>query len=314
MKTLLPVFLLGIALCASAGKDAPTTYTLGPGDQVLVKVLDVEEISADKTPVRIDTRGGIVLPMVGRIQAAGLTTEQLQVEIATRLAKYVRDPNVSVYLVEMRSQPISILGAVMQPGVHQLEGRKTLFEALSLAGGLKPDAGYSVKITRKLEWGRIPLPTAQDDATGRFSVATVSVKSIMEAKNPQENIQIQPEDVISVPRADLVYVVGAVRRSGGFVLGERETISALQALSLAEGLDRFAAPKKAKIMRAVPGSETRTEIAVDLNRIVTGKGPDVPLRAEDILFIPVNAAKSATVRTLEVAIPTAATAAVYRIP
>jgi protein involved in polysaccharide export with SLBB domain len=142
----------------------PTTYTLGPEDQILVKVLDADEISTkDNAPIRIDSRGTITLPMVGRLTAAGLTTDQLEVEIETRLKKFIHEPDVSVYLTEMRSQPISILGSVTTPGVHQLQGRKTLFEALSLAGGLKPEAGHSVKITRRLEWGRI----AAADGAGR---------------------------------------------------------------------------------------------------------------------------------------------------
>jgi polysaccharide biosynthesis/export protein len=108
----------------------------------------------------------------------------------------------------------------------------------------------------------------------------------MEAQNPEENILVKPYDVISVPRAELIYVVGSVRRSGGFVLGERETISTLQALALADGADRTASLKHAKIMRAVPGSDQREEIPVDLSKLMAGKGADVPLRADDILFVP----------------------------
>lgn len=311
-------FLASLAILAcgtelSTPKEAPTTYTLGPDDQIMVKVLDAEEISTDKqAPIRIDSRGNITLPMVGRVKAAGLTTEQLEAEIENRLAKYFKEPDVTVALTELRSQPVSILGAVAQPGVHQLQGRKTLFEALSLAGGLKPEAGHSVKITRKLEWGRIPLPTAQDDPTGQFSVAALNVKSIMEAKNPEENILVRPNDVISVPRADVVYVVGAVRKAGGFVLGEHETISTLQALSLAEGLDRSAAMKDAKIMRAVAGSDQRTEIPVNLKLVMEGKGSDVAMRAEDILFVPLSGAKNAAMRGLEAAIQIGTGVAIYR--
>ena len=101
-------------------------------------------------------------------------------------------------------------------------------------------------------------------------MAEVSVKSVMEARNPQENIQVQPNDVISVPRAELVYVIGAVKRAGGFILSEREQISVLQALSMAEGLDRVAAASNARILRAA-GGVNRTEIPVDVNQILTGK-------------------------------------------
>lgn len=302
--------LLAVLAAASAQSS---TYTLGPEDQISVKVLDAEELSTkDNAPIRIDSRGTITLPMIGRLTAAGLTTDQLEIEIENRLKKFLHEPDVTVHLTEMRSQPISILGAVQHPGVHQLQGRKSLFEALSLAGGLKPEAGHSVKITRKLEWGRIPLPTAQDDPTGQFSVATLKVKDIMEARNPEENILIRPNDVISVPRAELVYVVGSVRKSGGFVLGENETISTLQALALADGHDRTASLKHAKIMRAVAGSDQREEIPVDLSKLMAGKGRDVPLKADDILFVPNSLAKSTALRSVEAAIQMATGVVIWR--
>ena len=209
-----------------AHQDAPTNYILGADDQISIQVPDMEEIS--NKPVRIDMRGNINLPMVGRLQAAGLTADELEEQIKKRLKKYLQEPDVTVTITEFRSQPISILGAVGTPGVHQIQGRKTLFEVLSMAGGLRQDAGYRVKITRRIEWGRIPLPNATDDPSGQYSVASVNVKSIMDASNPSENIAVKPEDVISVPKADIIYVIGAVHKAGGFVLGESESLSALK--------------------------------------------------------------------------------------
>ena len=256
--------------------------------------------------------GNISLPMVGRLHATGLTAEELEVQIKNRLKKYLQEPDVTVSITEFKSQPISIFGAVQKPGVHQLQGRKNLFEVLSLAEGLRIDAGYSVKITRRLEWGRIPLPGATDDPTGHYSVASINIKSIMNATNPAENIIIKPEDVISVPKADLVYVIGTVHKSGGFVLGEHETISALQALALAEGLDRAAAPEKAKILRASQTSANRTEIPVDIKKILAGTSEDIALKADDILFIPASAAKNVALRSIEAAIQIGTGVVIYR--
>jgi polysaccharide export outer membrane protein len=318
--TLLPLILMLILLQAPSAKgadsdgpkpEAPTTYTLGSGDQLVIRAVDVEEI--DNKPVVIDTRGNINLPIVGRIHAAGLTPEGLETEIGTRLKKYVNDPDVTVALAELRSQPISVLGSVQSPGVQQLQGQKTLFEVLSLAGGLRSDAGNTVKITRRIEWGRIPLPSAADDATGQFSIASVSAKSIMSATNPQDNIAVKPNDVISVPRGDIIYVIGAVHKAGGFLLGDNDSLGALQILSLAEGLDRTAAPKKARIMRAVPGSNDRTEIPIDLKTVLAGKGSDVPLKADDILFVPTNATKNAALRSMEIAISLGTGIAIYSV-
>jgi polysaccharide export outer membrane protein len=290
---------------------SPDTYTLGSGDQIIVRVLNLEEI--DTKPVPIDLKGSINLPVAGRIQASGLTTEQLEAAIAERLKKVLVKPDVSVYLAEMRSQPVSLLGQVQTPGVHQLQGQKNLFEVLSLAGGLRQEAGPVINITRRLEWGPIPLPSASNDSTGRYSVASVDVKSVMNATNPAENILVMPNDVISVPKAETIYVIGAVKKPGAYVLGEHHTLSALQVLALAEGTDKTAATQDAKIMRVLPDSNDRAEIPVDLRNILSGKTPDVPLTADDILFVPVSKAKAVGYRALE-ALVQAGTFAVYRVP
>src|ERR1700722_4721119 len=302
------LFLLFQTLPTTPAAD---TYTLGPGDQIIVRVLDLEEI--DNKPVPIDLRGSINLPVAGRIQASGLTTERLEAAIAERLKKVLVRPDVSVYLAEMRSQPVSLLGQVQTPGVHQLQGQKNLFEVLSLAGGLRQEAGPVINITRRLEWGPIPLPSASNDSTGRFSVASIDVKSVMNASNPAENILIMPNDVISVPKADTIYVIGAVKKPGAYVLGEHHTLSALQVLALAEGTDKTAATQDAKIMRVLPDSNDRAEIPVDLRTILSGKTPDIPLTADDILFVPTSKAKAVGYRALE-ALVQAGTFAVYRVP
>jgi polysaccharide biosynthesis/export protein len=290
---------------------APDTYTLGAGDQIVIRVPDFEEI--DNKTVPIDLKGSVNLPAVGRIQASGLTTEQLEAVIAEHLKRYLVKPDVSVYLTEMRSQPVSILGQVQAPGVHQLQGQKNLFEVLSLAGGLRQEAGNVINITRRLEWGPIPLPDAANDSSGQFSVASVDVKSVMNASNPAENILIKPNDVISVPKADTIYVIGAVRKPGAYVLGEHLSLSALQILALAEGADKTADTKDARIMRVIPGSNDRAEIPVDLKTILNGKMPDIPLTADDILFIPISKAKAAGYRTLD-ALVQIGTMAIYRVP
>jgi polysaccharide biosynthesis/export protein len=261
-----------------------SSYILGPGDTITIRALNVEEIS--EKPVRIGTSGVINFPMIGRIKASGLTLEQLEAEISSRLKDSVNEPDVAVTITEYRSQPVSIMGSVNTPGVLQLEGRKTLFEVLSLAGGLKPDAGYILKITRRIEFGDIPLPGAVLDPSGRYSIATVNARSVMEARNPEENILVRPFDVITVPRGDLVYVIGDVRKSGGIILSEQATVTVLEAVSIAQGLEKTAKPEQAKILRPVSGSSTRTEIPVDLKKVLAGQASDVALQTNDILLIP----------------------------
>jgi polysaccharide export outer membrane protein len=285
-------------------------YILGPGDQIAIHVLSLDEIN-DK-PISIDPNGSIRLPLIGEIHVSGLTVQQLQSQITQRLNTYMVQPDVSVSITNFRSQPVSVIGAVNTPGVHQLEGRKTLAEMLSLAGGLRPDAGYRVELTRHIEWGNIPLPNAVTDPTGTFSVAEIALKEIIEAKNPAKNVLIMPNDVISVPRAQVVYVIGEVHKPGGFALQDRETVSVLEALSMAEGLGRTAAPAGAKILRARSGDSNRIQIAVDLKKILGGREKDVPLQPNDILLIPNSKSKNAAVRSFEAALQIGTGLAIYR--
>ncbi len=302
-----------MAAAASSTVEQVAGYVLGPEDEITVRVLDLEEFEPSALGIlRIDREGNIRLPVVGRLQASGLTVEQLEERIAQGLSRIMIDPEVTVRIAQFRSHPVSVLGAVRNPGVHQITGRKMLYEVLSLAGGLNPDAGNKIMITRRVSVGALPLAGSVLDSGGDFNVAELNVRNVMEAKSPEENIEVLPEDVITVPKADLVYVIGAVRRSGGFTLSEKEHISVLQALSLAEGLDRLAAPKNARILRQTePGGE-RSEIPVDLHRILQGAAADVTLHANDILFIPTSMAKSASMRVLEAAIQTATGVVIWR--
>jgi polysaccharide export outer membrane protein len=307
--SLLFIGLFSLAFTSSAqvpaaGAGIQSGYILGPGDQISVFVEDLQDEFANKT-FRVDTDGELSLPVIGHIKAGGLSIDSLEAESKVLLAHVLKDPHVTISLVNFGSQPVSVLGAVNTPGVRQVEGRKTLFEVLSGAGGLRQDAGYQVKVTRDLKWGPIPLPQAQTDATGRVSVASIKLSHIIDATEPAENIEILPGDSISVPRAELIYVVGSVVKSGGFALNEHSSISALQALSLAEGLQKTAASDRARIMRTVPGSPNRLEIAVNLKKLLDGKIADIQLEPNDILFVPNSGAKVAGQRAIDVMTSTA---------
>jgi len=289
-----------------------STYLLGPDDQVEISAPELSEFG--NKPARIDGDGDVQVPLVGRVHLAGLTAQQAEKELDKVLRTYIRDPQVVVNVSEVRSQPVSILGAVNTPGVHQVQGHKALLEMLASAGGIRPDAGYSVRITRQLEWGCIPLPGAVPDASAQFTVAEVNLKKIMEAKDPAENIRILPHDVISVPKAEMVYVIGEVKRSGGFVLGEHQSISVLQALSLAEGLNGTADARHAKILRLKREADQREELLVDVKDLLKGKKQDVALQGDDILFIPGSTGKKAALRALEAAVQTGTGLAIWRTP
>ena len=279
----------------------PEAYTLGPGDLLAIHVLEAENTFRD--PARISTSGALHLPMAGRLSATGLTLPEFEVRLTERLKAYVHDPHVAVNVVEYRSRPVTVIGAVQNPGVRVLSGEKTLLDVLSEAGGLLPEAGPAVRITRQLAWGPLPLSNARPDHSGKFSIAEVSVNSVLAGDPAAQNLLIRPQDVIAVPRAEMIYVVGAVRQASGFVLEHRDSLSVLEALSLAGGLAPKAAPRRAVILR--PGEEAggpRLQVAVNVKNILAGQDPDLPLGSEDVLYVPYSGAKIAAEKAVNAAI------------
>lgn len=318
------IFLMALtAFCAAAQQSAQTAekvdtgYVLGPDDQIVIHAMDSPEIS--EKPFLIGMNGNLTLPLIGRVEASGLTVEQLETTLDTRLKQYVRDPQVAVSVSEFRSQPVSVFGAVTKPGVYQLRGRKTLYEVLSMAGG--PGAGgptettgSSLTLTRLRENGEIPLPGAKTDPTGQFSTVELNVQDILDGKDAAANIVMRPNDTISVSEANskMVYVVGDVGHGGAFSLGGREKLSVLRALSLAGGLGRTARPDKARIIRGSPGGAKPEEIAVNIRRIFNGKAEDIALLPQDVLVVPTSSGKVFSTYTLPSVVSAAANAAIYR--
>jgi polysaccharide export outer membrane protein len=306
------VALRGTAAAQQTASSESPTYVLGPGDELSIRSVDIDELdNRDAKPFTLDLAGDINLPLLGKVKAAGSTVTQLEAELARELKVYVREPQVAVTVVEYRSQPVSVLGSVNTPGVIPLTGSNTLEQVLSKAGGLRNDAGNMIYITRRVDLGTIPLPSDRMDPSGQFNTASVEVRDLLDAKNPQNNILIKPADVISVPKADLVYVMGSVRKPGGFVLNEKRDITVLQALSMAEGLETTSAPKRAKIIRRNPDG-SRTEIAVNLSNLLNGKSQDVPLLGDDVLFVPNSSTKVIAYRGIEAAIQTGSGLAIFR--
>jgi polysaccharide export outer membrane protein len=223
-------------------------------------------------------------------------------------------PEVSIEIVDFGSQPVSVMGAVNHPGVHQLRGGKTLVEVVSMADGLKADAGPRISISRRIEYGPIPLPTASTDSTGKFSVGSVSVKDLLAGKSPAENIRVYPHDVITVPAAESVYVMGEVRKPGEVALKDNASISVLKALASAEGFGPAPAYKEARIVRLVEGTKERKEIPVDLKKILAGTAEDIAMRPNDILVVPPSGPKKAATRAVEAAVQTITGIAIWHRP
>jgi polysaccharide export outer membrane protein len=303
-----PAFLLGAILLPAQSAD----YILGTDDRIFVGVLDFDEIKADKA-IRVDSAGDIQLPAIGSVHVAGLTVAQTKALLEMRFKRILRVPDVTVTVSEFRNRPVSVVGAVKLPGVQQIHGKISLSEAISLAGGLDVLAGNNLKVTRAKAAGPLPLPGAKFDPSGEYQVAEVSLQDLFNGAIPASNIQLLPEDVVSVPKADPVYVIGAVKKAGGFVLNDRKVVTVLEALSLAEGLGPYSAAQRARILRRREGVVDREEIIINLRKMLAGQMPDQPLLPNDILYVPSSGLKEATLRGVEAAIVTASGITIFRV-
>jgi polysaccharide biosynthesis/export protein len=284
-------------------------YLLGVNDEITVQAPDIEEVS--KT-YRVDGNGNVNIPVVGRIHVAERTAEQAEGLLRDKLKTYYKSPEVAISISQYQSQPVSLLGAFVKPDIYQVQGRKTLFEMIAIAGGLRADAGSDINILRRREYGTISVPGARPDDAGLYWIATIPVKSVLDGKHPKLNIYIRPNDVISVVQAEMVYVVGSVVKSGGYLLGDKPTMTALQAISLAGGLDRSASPQHARVLRQTTEAASRQEIPINVKDLMSGKGTDFELQPKDILFIPNSMTKNIALRSLEASIQIGTGLAIYR--
>lgn len=307
MKWLFGSILLLVSLTLPAQvlnqrpKEQAPQFVLGIGDEVTVRVANLDDLPS--TPMRIGPNGVLDLPLIGQVQASGLSIDQFRAELATKLTKYITSPDITVNLIETESRPVSVIGEVSSPGLHQMIGEKRLLDVISMSGGLKPDAGPNVVITRQAQWGKLNAgPVVVDSATGSSSTR-LPLDSLLDLKSPEDNIVMEPGDVVSVPRADLIYVVGDVLKAGGFELTTHNTIPITHAVTLAQGLGPDNSAKNARIIRAAPnGDGSLTEIPVDIPKIFAGKAPDVKLYANDVLFVPHSGFKVGSRRAIEAAI------------
>jgi polysaccharide export outer membrane protein len=263
--------------------------TIGPEDVVSVIVYDSPDLSHN---FRVDENGAVRLPLVrNRVQAAGLTTDELEIAIAKELTdeQLMVDPIVTVSVAEFHSRPIAVIGAVRSPTTLQAVGTVTLFDAIARAGGLADNAGPYVLVSHP-----------SSSATGAGSItARIPTRSIQDPESPESNIELGAGDTIRIPAAGQIYVAGNVKRPGPFSISNNTDMTVLRALSIAGGLDSYAS-SNAYIYRADVNSGHNNEIPVNVNNILSRKSPDVPLYADDTLYIPTRNAARNTMKTLGV--------------
>ncbi|GIU78020.1 MAG: hypothetical protein KatS3mg005_1258 [Bryobacteraceae bacterium] len=297
-------------------EEAPRpVYLLSPGDQVVIRAQNVEEIS--EKPFRIDGEGFLNLPVVGRIRAAGLTVEQLEAALADRLKLFVRAPQVVVSVIETArpqevANPVYLVGAFKQPGVYPLGTRpETLGEVLMRTGGLLPTAMRRVRVIRRAEQGRLDLKNVTESTDGKTTYGEVALTLTGELADPADNIVMKPQDVVVAMKLEPVYVTGEVARSGAFPLEDREHLTAAQILAMA-GAGPMADLEKARVLRVVGDTSQRAEIPVNLQAVFQGKANDFPLMANDVLYIPRKSGAGRTVAQLGlIAVPALITSLIW---
>lgn len=286
-------------------------YVIGPEDVLEIEVFNLPEL---KRTVRVTNDGMIMLPLVGHVRAAGFTTGELRAQLTERYEKeYLENPEISVFVTEFRARPVSVIGAVDKPGLYPLAAPRTLIEVLSMAGGLGKRgtgaAGRTLVVTRRS--GFIDLQMSEGIRLLSPDKLEVEIDRLLYSDDQGGNIPIKPYDSISVSRADVVYVVGEVKKPGGFVLQDQEDVTVLQALAMAEGPNGTAKKSKSRIIRTSQDG-SRTEFPIDLGKIMSGDAPDPVLAANDILFVPSSGVKSGVRRGVDAAIGTISGILVYR--
>ena len=297
---------------------------IGPDDLLDITIFEAPDMNRT---VRVSASGDISLQLLGAVHAGGLTPRELETVLQELLRRtYMKDPHAGVFVRELQSHPVSVVGAVKMPGVFQIRGTKTVIEVLSMAEGLADDAGETVLIMRGAGFsesdrfvddgvkpsGGQPSDEQSAARENHSAIEEINLKQLLESADSALNVPVRPGDIVKVPRAGIVYVVGEVRKPGGFVLQNNENISVLQALALAEGTTHTSAINHARIVRTDPATGKRIEIAMNLGRILSGKTADSYLQPKDIVFVPNSAAKTVFYRGTEAALQTAAGVAIYK--
>ena len=267
------------------------TLRLDSGDLLEVTTFDTPELSGE---FRVDGRGEVSLPLGGAVRVQGLTAEQtaVAVERFLRDRDILKNPHVTVLVLEYATQGVNVMGEVKQPGIYPLTGKHGVLDFISMAGGLTAFASNAVSITHNVP---------------PWDITTVNLAG-SHGNTLENDVEVQPGDRIVVLRAGVVYVIGDVGKPGGFVLEGKDSVTVLQALALAQGMNRTA-KSNGFLIRTDSGKRTETQLA--LNKILVNQSPDPKLQDGDIVFVPLSSAKDWTNKGVASALQMAVGAVIY---
>ena len=248
-------------------------YKVGRQDLLEIKVFDLDELNQT---VRVADDGSITVPLLGRLQVAGLTKGELEALIARLLEeRFVRDPQVTIFVKEYESKKVAVSGAVKKPGTYEMLGEKTLLEMISQAGGLDAEPGKQIYIFR------------QSNDGGQAERLAVDLDRLVYRAEAALNVALAPGDIVYVPTIEKVriFVSGAVRNPNLYEVPRDEPVTVLKAVTLAGGTTDRAAEKKVQVIRTRPDG-SRVIIPVDLRRVKQGKSEDPVLERDDLVLVP----------------------------
>lgn len=288
MKSLAIVPLLAAAIGITFAQTQPANlapHRIHSGDLVTISIYGEPDLACT---IRVDSDGVIHMPLLDRtIKADGLMPEDLEKSIAEafQAAQILVKPFVTVTVAEYHVlRPVSVAGAVHNPITFQPVEKMNLLEAITRAGGLTPEAGPEILVSRTTGTAQV--------------VQRVAVRALIDAADPAVNLVLQGGEEIRIPEAGKVYVVGNVKMPGAFSVHDAGDTTVLKVVALTQGLAPFAS-NEAYIYRRDAGSGSSREIPVDLGKIMHRKSPDVALEANDIFYIPDRSGKRITMSVLE---------------
>jgi len=271
------IVLLGIMLGVGVFPAQPVQdnfvkeYKIGRKDLLQIKVPDVAELA--NLEIRVSEDGTINAPYIGNLKIQGMTKDEVEKKIADILSeKYVRNPQVTVFIKEYQSQQISVIGAVNKPGMYEIVGRQNLLQILSKAGGLTETASDVILIIR-------------EGKDGTSTSLKIDLEDLMVNGNPKLNIPVQANDVINIPvdRPIIIYVYGAVKNPGALQTKPSQKITLLKAIAQAGGLGDSA--KSTVSVKRMNKQGKEELIKVNLKDIIKGKIPDVVLMEGDVVIV-----------------------------
>jgi polysaccharide export outer membrane protein len=279
------MFLLILALSIFSLQSTDDRYRLGPGDIIDIRIYNRPQLSREA--VRIEGNGMIRMPLIeNEIQAGCLTEGELAKEISTRYARFYKNLQVDVFIKEYHSKQVAIIGAVNEQSRFELQRRVRLLELLTYAKGPSAKAGQTINIVHST----VASPCKQTDETDTAAAFMSYKLSDVLAGDPKSNPYLEAGDIVTLPEADQVYVVGNVFMP--LTISLKEPITLTRAIAMAGGLKQDTSKEKIRVLRQEPGTTTRKEIIVDLSAIEKKRSEDLALAPNDIIDVPTSAGKS----------------------